>query len=106
MSDRPEIQVEVRPRFLRDLRKYKRGQEWIPERKESLHYLVELLLAGKPLPVAFDDHALRADYAGFRECHLDSDLLVIYRRRPRLVILHRIGTHRTLFKRTPPRRSR
>jgi len=85
-------------RFERDFRRLKRK---IPRHAldyETLEYVFELLQAGKPLPDAFREHLLEADFAGFKECHVDSDWLLIYRVLGHRVVLHRTGTHRDLFR--------
>lgn len=66
-------------RFERDFRRLKRK---IPRHAldyETLEYVLELLQTGKPLPEAFREHPLEADFAGFNECHMDADWLLIYR---------------------------
>jgi mRNA interferase YafQ len=65
---------------------------------ETLEYLFGLIQADVPLPEAFREHALRGDYAGFTECHVDADWLLIYRVTRNRVVFHRTGTHRELFR--------
>jgi len=51
----------------------------------------------------FKEHPLDkrgTNWAGFYECHLGADLLLIYRRTAKAVTLHRIGKHAELFART------
>jgi len=60
------------------------------------------MIAGDRLPEAFHEHRLakrEANLAGLTECQLGADLLLIYRVRRDSVALHRIGTHRQLFRR-------
>lgn len=57
-------------------------------------------MRGEKFPNYFRDHALEkrgTNYSGLRECHLDDDLLLIYRPLRDTVVLHRIGTHAELF---------
>ncbi len=85
-------------RFERDFRRLKRK---IPRHAldyETLEYAFELLQAGKPLPEAFREHTLEGDFAGFTECHVDADWLLIYRILRRRIVFHRTGTHRDLFR--------
>ena len=51
----------------------------------------------KRLP-CFREHSLRGDLAGFFECHIDADCLLIYRVTRSRVVFHRIGTHHELFR--------
>lgn len=81
----------------RDYRRIRRHAEFD---RETLEFVLELLIAGKPLPKAFNEHRLRkrvSNWAGFTECHLGADLLLIYRISRDSVALHRIGTHAQLF---------
>ena len=43
-----------------------------------LEDVIDTLLAGKPLDEKHRDHALVGNYAGYRECHILSDWLLIY----------------------------
>jgi len=38
------------------------------------------------------------EFAGFTECHVDADWLLIYRVLRHRVVLYRTGTHRELFR--------
>ncbi|MDO4322029.1 MAG: type II toxin-antitoxin system YafQ family toxin [Lachnospiraceae bacterium] len=57
------------------------------------------LAAGEALPDKNRDHALSGDYAGFRECHIQPDWLLVYRieNEELLLFLFRTGTHSDLF---------
>ena len=52
-----------------------------------------------PLAAKYRDHDLKGNYAGFRECHIHPDWLLIYLvRQERLVLtMIRTGTHSDLF---------
>lgn len=51
----------------------------------------------EPLPEKFQDHALKGDWHGFRDCHVKPDLVLIYKVSDDVVVLHRLGTHSALF---------
>ena len=102
----------ILPRFKRDYRNARKHAEFDAE---TLEYVFDTLISGDSLPSALREHRLRkrgSSWSGFTECHLGSDLLLIYRVRRRAVVLHRIGTHAQLFAaprrrdRQPPRRPR
>ena len=44
------------------------------------------------------DHNLTGNYAGFRECHVTTDWLLIYRHSDGYLELYRTGTHSDLFR--------
>ncbi|MEK6807226.1 MAG: type II toxin-antitoxin system YafQ family toxin [Pseudomonadota bacterium] len=92
-------QIRALPRFARDLRRLKRELPRNTLDFEILEYVLEFLSEGKPLPEVFRDHALRGEWSGLRECHLDADWLLIYRVKPDAIVLHRTGTHQQMFKR-------
>jgi len=65
----------------------------------KLTLVLNLLAAGNTLPEKNHDHALRGDYAGHRECHIEPDWLLIYTVNNHALILTavRTGTHSELF---------
>ncbi|HMO77824.1 MAG TPA: type II toxin-antitoxin system YafQ family toxin [Candidatus Paceibacterota bacterium] len=62
--------------------------------------VIDLLLAGEPLPQAYKDHALTGNFKGFRECHIQNDLLLMYQKHEDILVLLliNIGSHSKLFK--------
>jgi mRNA interferase YafQ len=85
-------------RFKRDIKRL-RGRQHSKSLQQVLAEVVELLLAGVPLPQRYKDHALTGTYRDCRECHLKPDLLLIYAERDGdLLELTRIGSHSELFE--------
>lgn len=64
-----------------------------------LEAVLELLAGGEILPDKYRDHSLSGNRAGFRECHITPDWLLIYRiDKANLTLqLVRTGTHSDLF---------
>lgn len=78
--------------FKRDVRK--RFQMLVTaEWAEVLCYLIN----DRELPGKYRDHALTGDFRDYRECHVNSDLLLIYAKRKSELHLARLGTHSELF---------
>jgi addiction module toxin, relE/stbE family len=50
-----------------------------------------------PLPEKYSDHPLTGNWIGFRECHIQPDMLLIYDNSGDKLILVRLGTHSELF---------
>jgi mRNA interferase YafQ len=50
------------------------------------------------LPTKNRDHVLKGNYNNRRECHIEPDWLLIYKRDTTLIIFERTGTHSDLFK--------
>lgn len=67
---------------------------------ELLDNIIRILASGEQLPKKNRDHALSGNRIGHRECHIQSDWLLIYRIENDLLvlILSRTGTHSDLFK--------
>lgn len=64
----------------------------------KLAVLLDLLMAGLPLPPANRDHTLKGgEWKGCRECHIEPDWLLVYRDRKVVIELVRTGTHSDLF---------
>ena len=82
--------------------KFRRDYKRIKARGYNLHLLdsiVTMLAEQKPLPPENRDHALSGNWAGYRECHIQSDWLLIYRVSDHNLdlLLMRTGTHTDLF---------
>lgn len=60
--------------------------------------IVDKLRIPKPLDIKNQDHDLKGNYKGFRECHILPDWLLIYRYNGEFLELARTGTHSDLFK--------
>ncbi len=56
------------------------------------------LVQDLPLDENFSDHGLTGNWAGYRECHMKPDLLLIYSKPdPDTLRLARLGSHSELF---------
>jgi len=60
-----------------------------------LKQVIRVLATEEPLEMKYHDHALTGNYAGFRECHIQPDWLLIYRIDHNVLILTvaRTGSH-------------
>ena len=64
----------------------------------ALAEILELLATDSPLPERCRPHKLVGQYAGFWECHISPDWLLIYEYVDDLLNLRRMGSHSDLFK--------
>jgi len=81
-------------RFKKNLKKIlKRGKEYA-----KLKTVVSLLAQGETLPPKYKDHALTGDLQGTRDCHIESDWVLLYTRQDDILVLTlvRTGTHSDL----------
>ena len=89
------LKVVWTTKFKRDYKRaMKRGLDM-----DRLDEVIRTLAAGRELAVAHRDHALGGEWRGHRECHVQSDWLLIYFvDGERLVLtLTRTRTHADLF---------
>ena len=65
---------------------------------DKLRHVIDLLINEKPLPEIYNDHPLRGNFSGTRDCHIEPDWLLIYAVEGDELILYRTGSHADLFK--------
>lgn len=67
---------------------------------KAIDTIIQSLANGETLDKKYNDHALKGDYKGFRECHIEPDLLLIYKKYEDILLLScvRLGSHSNLFK--------
>jgi mRNA interferase YafQ len=88
------LKVKDSGQFKKDYKKcIKRGWQM-----EALKDVVAILAIPEPLKEKNNDHTLSGNYAGYRECHIAPDWLLIYRYNGEYLELARTGTHSDLFK--------
>ena len=89
------LKLKLTAQYRKDQKRlYRRGYDM-----EKIKAVIAILLENKPLPLKNKDHALVGDYAGFRECHVLPDWLLIYKidNDELVLIAFRTGTHADLF---------
>ena len=80
-------------KFKKDLkRQQKRGKNL-----ESLKYIIGALCNTGEAPQTCRPHKLSGNWAGYSECHVESDWLLIFTVEEETVTLYRTGTHSDLF---------
>ncbi len=81
-------------RFQKDVRRAgKRGKNL-----DKLKLIMETLVAGDQLDPIHRDHRLLGKFQERRECHIESDWLLIYKLEENRIIFERSGTHSDLFR--------
>ena len=65
---------------------------------EKLKTVIELLLSGKKLDSKYRDHQLSGQWKGHRDCHIEPDWILIYRKTSDSLYIERTGSHSDLFK--------
>lgn len=84
-------------------RRYKTSLKRISRGKNFDHQLLEeiisMLARGDKLEIKYRDHQLSGELKEYRECHIQSDLLLMYQKHEDILILLLVdlGTHDELF---------
>jgi mRNA interferase YafQ len=70
---------------------------------KKLRHVMEQLIEGKRLSRKHNDHALKGEWLGNRECHIEGDWLLIYRidndnYGSETITFQATGSHAELFK--------
>lgn len=79
--------------FSKDVKRSKKRGKRIKKLKE----IMSLLIEKKSLPAKNKDHKLVGDFAECRECHIESNWLLIYKVKGEHIFFIRTGTHSDLF---------
>ena len=88
------LQVKYKNIFEKDIKRAKKRGLDLNKLKE----VIKILVNDEPLPKKYRDHALVGHFAYHRECHIQSDWLLIYKKESSTIIFERTGTHSDLFK--------
>ena len=81
--------------FDRDIKRMKRRGKNL----DKLKIIIHSLLAEEDLDPIHRDHKLIGIWQGRRECHVESDWLLIYKAEVERIVFERAGTHSDLFQR-------
>ncbi len=83
--------------FKRDYKRESKGQHRVTL-DSALSTVLKAIVTDQPLEARHRDHELSGNWAGYRECHIKPDLLLIYRKSGKDVLrLARLGSHSALF---------
>jgi len=80
--------------FNRDVKRMqKRGKKL-----EKIKIIIRSLIEEESLDPIHRNHKLIGNWQGRRECHVESDWLLIYKKEEDRIIFERTGTHSDLFQ--------
>ncbi len=65
---------------------------------EKLKIITRSLTNGEGLDPLHRDHKLAGEFSGRRECHIESDWLLVYKVEHDRIVFERTGTHSDLFE--------
>lgn len=91
------LKLDISSQFKKDLKKISKQSK----QRDKIDTVIETLIHEKPLAKKYRDHELIGNWKGYRECHIESDWLLIYKiihGKVKLLRLARTGSHSELFK--------
>ncbi|HKY69635.1 MAG TPA: type II toxin-antitoxin system YafQ family toxin [Gammaproteobacteria bacterium] len=86
--------LEPSTRYKKDVKRIKKSKRL---KECELKHVVTTLMNGKPLEAKYLDHKLSGDWDGYRECHVQNDILLVYKIERIKLLLTRLGTHSNIF---------
>ena len=90
-----KYEIRFTGQFKKDLKRaQKQGKD-----TDELFAVIDKLSNGEVLVEKYRDHGLSGNYKGCRECHIESDWLLIYEIDNGILVLmlYRVGSHSELF---------
>jgi mRNA interferase YafQ len=81
--------------FERDLRRMQRRGKDV----EKLKSMMRTLIKGEAVDAIHRDHKLVGNWRGRRDCHVESDWLLLYKLEGEQIVFERTGSHADLFRR-------
>ena len=87
--------IIYKTKFLKDLKRLKKQGKNLAK----LEKIIEIIANDKPLPPKNRDHALIGNWKDHRDCHIEPDWVLIYKKEQDVLILEltRTGSHADLL---------
>ena len=87
---------------VRTSKRYRRELKTVLNRGKDegkLEEVIDILASGETLPPKYYDHPLPGQWKGYRECHIESNWLLVYRIHDDVLVLALMstGTHADIF---------
>ena len=88
--------IENAKQYKKSLRRYLKSGNFD---LKKLDKVLSIISSGKNLEPKYRDHSLAGDFIGVRECHIEPDLLLLYKiyKETEILFLIDIGSHSELF---------
>ena len=89
-------EIVATKRFTKQLKKIVKQNAKV---KQEVMTVIDMLVQKKALPAKYHDHPLKGSRRGERDCHIFSDIVLIYQYHDEFLILKllEIGSHAQLF---------
>ena len=90
------LKIERTGQFKRDYKRELKGR-YRTTLEASLIEVLKTLVNNQPLAKKYKDHQLTGDYKDHRDCHINPDLVLVYRKPNNQILqLVRLGSHTEL----------
>lgn len=86
--------LEPSTRYKKDLKSLRKGGRLD---ESELKSVITTLMQEKPLDAKYLDHGLKGAWNGYRDCHVQNDIVLIYKVKGSKLLLTRLNTHSELF---------
>lgn len=88
--------IRISKSYRKDFKRIEKSGKY---KESKIRNLITKLSMGEILEASYNDHKLHGDVGHLRECHIESDLLMIYEKNieNNFIELIRIGNHSDLF---------
>ena len=86
------------PAYTKQFERDTKGMKKRGKNLEKLKIIIRSIVGEETLDDIHRDHKLIGNWKGRRECHIESDWLLIYMVEPDRVVFERTGTHSDLFQ--------
>lgn len=87
------------PVYTRQIEKDIKRMQKRGKNSDKIKTTIRSLIAGENIDPIHRDHKLVGNWQGRRECHIESDWLLIYKTEERQIVFERTGSHSDLFHR-------
>ncbi len=88
------LKINYTSQFKKDYKRVKKQHKDL----SKLQVVIEILVNEEKLDHKYKDHQLIGDWKNHRDCHVESDWILIYRISNKNLYLERTGSHSDLFK--------
>ena len=94
------MKLKISNQYKKDLRRVLKSGLRLKSRKNIIGNIIDNLLSGKKPEAKYRDHALTGQWNGYRDCHIEPDLVMIYfiDADNEILEMTRIGSHSELFR--------
>ena len=88
----------LNPSFTNQFQKDVKGMKKRNKDMQKLKLIMSKLINEENLEERYRDHKLSGEYKGRRDCHIEPDWVLIYKKTDSEIIFERTGSHSDLFR--------